>query len=138
MQVKDVMTPEVELAKPDDTLQEAATRMRCWNLGFLPVSENDRLVGVMTDRDIVIRAVCEGKDPKTTLVRDTMTTQVIYCFDDQPLDEAADIMESRKVRRLMVLDRSKRLVGVVTLKDLAQDPGVEIRVGEVLERVTSQ
>ncbi len=138
MLVKDVMTSEVELAAPDDTLQEAATRMRCWNLGFLPVSENDRLVGVMTDRDIVIRAVCEGKDPKTTLVRDTMTTQVIYCFDDQPLDEAADIMESRKVRRLMVLDRSKRLVGVVTLKDLAQDPGVEIRGGEVLERVTSQ
>jgi CBS domain-containing protein len=138
MQVKDVMTPEVELAAPDDTLQEAATRMRCWNVGILPVRENDRLVGVLTDRDIVIRSVCEGRDPKQTLVREAMTPQVVYCFDDQDLAEAADLMEAKKVRRLVVLNRAKRLVGVVSVDDLAQEAAIELRVGEVLERVTSQ
>jgi predicted transcriptional regulator len=136
MQVKDVMSHTVEMAVPDDTLQEAATRMRCWNVGILPVKEDDRLVGVITDRDIVMRAVCDAKDMKQTRVRDVMTPRVISCFEDQSLEEAAELMKAEKVRRLMVLNRAKGLVGVVALQDLAQ--ALEPRVGEVLERVSIQ
>ncbi len=136
MQVKDVMSHTAEMAAPDDTLQEAATRMRCWNVGILPVKEDDRLVGVITDRDIVMRAVCDAKDMKQTRVRDVMTPKVISCLDDQSLEEAAELMKAEKVRRLMVLDRAKRLVGVVALQDIAQ--ALEPRVGEVLERVSIQ
>ncbi|HLL56155.1 MAG TPA: CBS domain-containing protein [Myxococcaceae bacterium] len=136
MQVKDVMSQTVEMAVPDDTLQEAATRMRCWNVGILPVKEGDRLVGVITDRDIVMRAVCEAKDMKQTRVRDVMTQKVISCFADQSVEEAAELMKAEKVRRLMVLDRAQGIVGVVALQDIAQ--ALEPRVGEVLERVSVQ
>ena len=136
MQVKDVMSQTVEMAVPDDTLQEAATRMRCWNVGILPVKEGDRMVGVITDRDIVMRAVCEAKDMKQTRVRDVMTQKVISCFADQSVEEAAELMKAEKVRRLMVLDRAQGIVGVVALQDIAQ--ALEPRVGEVLERVSVQ
>jgi len=135
MRVRDVMTRDVEMTHPEATLQDAALRMRQSNVGFLPVGQGDRLVGVLTDRDIVLRAVSLGRDPTATRVKDAMTPQVLYCFEDQLVEEAADAMELRVVRRLVVLDRDKRLVGIVSLDDLATVPTVEARVGEVLERM---
>jgi CBS domain-containing protein len=116
MQVKDIMTPGVECIRPDDTLQNAARKMRDLDVGPLPVcGDNDRLAGMITDRDIVVRAIADGKDPKATKVREAMTDEIIYCFEDQDVQEAARTMQERQVRRLVVLNRDKRLVGIVSL-----------------------
>jgi CBS domain-containing protein len=123
MQLRDVMTKDVKLTDPGMTLKGAATLMRDGDFGLLPVGENDRLVGTITDRDIVVSAVAEGKDPNTATVRDAMSEGVLYCFEDQPADEAADVMRERQVRRLPVLNRDKRLVGIVALADLAVESG---------------
>src|SRR5690242_20038396 len=137
MQLKDIMTPKPECIGPEATLQEAARRMRDLDVGPLPVcGENDRLAGMITDRDITVRAVAEGKDPKTTPVREAMTKDVIYSFEDQDVQEAARTMQERQVRRLVVLDRDKRLVGIVSLGDLAVETGDRQRAGEVLQDVS--
>ena len=135
VRICDAMTRDVELTAPDATLQEAASRMKDCGVGMLPVGENDRLVGVITDRDITVRAVARGMDPKSSRVRDAMTPQVLYCFEDQPIAEAAQMMEKKVVRRLIVLNRRTRMVGMISLDDLARLPGEARRVGEVLERV---
>jgi CBS domain-containing protein len=118
MKVKDVMTRDVELTSPDATLREAAQRMAKLDVGALPVGENDKLVGMITDRDIAIRAVAQGKGPDGK-VRDAMTTEVKYCFEDDDLDQVAQAMAENKVQRLPVMGHDKRLVGIVSLGDLA-------------------
>ena len=119
MKIRDVMTRDTKLTSPDDTLRHAAQMMTACDCGVLPVAEGDRLVGMITDRDIAIRAVAEGKSPDT-LVREVMTQEVLYCFDDQELEEVARNMADIKVRRLPVLNRSKHLVGIVSLGDLSR------------------
>jgi CBS domain-containing protein len=137
MQIKDIMTANPECIRPDATIQEAACRMRDLDVGSLPVcGENDRLVGMITDRDISVRAVAEGKDPKTTPVREAMTRDVIYCFEDQNVQEAARMMQERRIRRLVVLNRDKRLAGIVSLGDLAVETGDRQTAGEVLQDVS--
>ena len=123
MKVAEIMTPNVHLASPDESLQKIAKRMAVDDVGFLPVGENDRLVGTITDRDIVVRAVAEGKDGNAT-VRDVMTKDVKYCFEDEDIDDVVQNMGDIQVRRLPVLNRDKRLVGVVSLADAAlkEDP----------------
>ena len=118
MKVAEVMTRGVEIASPDDTAQKAASRMAELDAGVLPVGENDRLVGMVTDRDIAIRAVAQGKGPDTK-VRDVMTPEVRYCFEDEDLDQAVRNMGENKVRRLPVMGRDKRLVGIVSFGDVA-------------------
>ena len=118
MKVSEVMTRQVAVAAPDDTLQTAAGRMAELDTGVLPVGEGDRLVGMLTDRDIAIRAVAKGKGPDAK-VRDAMTADVKYCFDDEDLDDAVRSMGEQKVRRLPVMSRDKRLVGIVSLGDVA-------------------
>lgn len=119
MQLRDVMTKDVQLTSPNTTIKKAAAAMRESDVGLLPVGENDRLVGTITDRDIAIRAVADGKDPNNTSVRETMSEGIIYCYEDQEVEDAAEMMRTRQVRRLPVLDRDKRLVGIVALGDLA-------------------
>ncbi|ESZ22302.1 MULTISPECIES: CBS domain-containing protein [unclassified Mesorhizobium] len=123
MKVAEIMTPNVHLASPDESLQKIAKRMAVDDVGFLPVGENDRLVGTITDRDIVVRAVAEGKDGNAT-VRDVMTEDVKYCFEDEDIEHVVQNMGDIQVRRLPVLNRDKRLVGVVSLADAAlkEDP----------------
>jgi CBS domain-containing protein len=119
--VKSVMTPNAEVIRPDAPLQEAAAKMADLDVGAIPVCDGERLVGMLTDRDITVRAVARGADPTTTKVRDAMTTALHYVFDDEPIQRAVETMQRRRIRRLPVLDRNKRLVGIVALADLAVD-----------------
>lgn len=119
MKVCDAMSRDVQIASPKQSIRDAARIMAKIDAGALPVGENDRLVGVITDRDIAIRAVAEGKAP-TTKIRDVMSQEVLYCFDDQDLEEVAQNMGEMKIRRLPVVNRDKRLVGIISLGDLAR------------------
>ena len=135
MQIKQIMTKGVEVIRPDDTLQEAARKMKSNDIGPLPVCDGDRLLGMITDRDIIVRATAEGRDPKTTPVKDAMTPDVVYCYDDQDVEEAASLMKERQLRRLVVLNRNKKLVGILSLGDIASDTDEELS-GEILGRVS--
>jgi CBS domain-containing protein len=118
MIVRDAMSPEVQLCTPDDTLKDAAEAMAALGVGLLPVTDNERLVGMITDRDIAIRGVALGRGPDSR-VGDIMTAEVKYCYDDQDLDDVAANMGDIQVRRLPVVDRDKRLVGIIALGDIA-------------------
>jgi nucleotide-binding universal stress UspA family protein/CBS domain-containing protein len=135
MQVKDVMTRSVELVDPGATVEAAAHEMATRGIGFVPVSQADRVVGVLTDRDIAVRVTAKALDPRTTRARDVMTPDVVSCFDDQSVEEAARLMEREQVRRLVVVNRNDRLVGIVSLEDLARDTGYAELTGEVLEHL---
>src|SRR5262245_35118104 len=118
MRIHNAMTRAVHIANPAQPIREAAHVMAEIDAGALPVGENDRLVGMITDRDIAVRAVAMGKGPDTP-VREVMSQDVCYCFEDQEIDEVADNMADEKVRRLPVVSRQKRLVGIVSLGDIA-------------------
>ena len=118
--IKDIMSRDLHVVSPDDSLQDAAKQMRSHDVGFLPVVDGQRLVGAITDRDIAVRAVADGKDPKKTKVKDFASQDVAWCYDDQTPDEAAKMMKDKEVRRVMVVDHdSRQLVGVVSVGDLA-------------------
>lgn len=118
MKVAEVMTRAVRVAVPNQSIQDVARIMSELDLGVLPVGENDRLVGMITDRDIAVRGIAQGKGPDTP-VREVMTSDVKYCFEDEECDHVARNMADEQVRRLPVVDRDKRLVGVLSLGDLA-------------------
>lgn len=133
MKVADVMTRGAQIARPDETLQQVARRMAAEDIGFMPVGDDDHLVGMITDRDIVIRAVAAGRG-YDTLVREIMTKDVKYCFDDENMDEVAQNMGDIQVRRLPVVNRDKRLIGVVSLADGALKDSPEV-IGIALSAV---
>ena len=120
MNIAQIMTSDVELAAPSTSIVEAARRMRDEDVGALPVGEDDRLVGMVTDRDIAVRGVAEGKAPDDCAVRDVMSDGIYWCYDDEDAERAAEVMAEHKVRRLPIVNRDKRLVGVVSLADLAR------------------
>lgn len=130
MQVSKLMTRDVQLITPTQTIRDAARMMLELDAGALPVQQDDRLVGMITDRDIAVRAVAEGKSPDT-LVREVMSSEVLYCFDDQEIKDIARNMGEVKVRRLPVLNRDKRLVGIVSLGDLALNKEPELTASAV-------
>lgn len=119
-QLKELMTRDVKVITPDKSIQEAAKMMRDGNFGMLPVEENDRMIGAISDRDIAMRAVAEGRDFSTE-VRDVMSTGIAWAYEDETVEEAVAIMSERQVRRLPVVNRAKRLVGIVALGDLASE-----------------
>ena len=119
MRVKEAMTREVRIANPGQTIREVAKIMAEIDAGSMPVGENDRLVGMITDRDIAIRAIAAGKGPDTP-VRDVMSSEVKYCFEDEDLEHVAHNMGDIQVRRLPVVNRDKRLVGIISFGDVAQ------------------
>jgi CBS domain-containing protein len=136
MQIKEIMTREPVVIGPDVVLKRAAERMRDLDSGVIPVGQNDRLVGMLTDRDITIRATAAGKDPNQTRVEEVMTPDVVYCFEDDDAVAAANIMEEHQLRRLIVLNRDKRLVGILSLGDLAVHTGDDRLAGQVAEAVS--
>ena len=119
MQAKDIMSKKPEFAPPTWTLKQAADQMRTHDYGFLPIGENDRLIGAVTDRDLTIRAVAEGRDPNRTTVRDIMTKGIHFCLDTDKLESVVKQMESLQVRRLVVLNKEKRMIGIISLGDIA-------------------
>jgi len=136
MQLRDIMTPNVEVARPDMPLREAAARMREINVGVMPVVDGEQLVGILTDRDIAVRAVADGDDPNATTVAEVMSGDVTFCYDDQPVEEAAELMEQLQIRRLPILDRDERLVGIISLGDLVVDGQDEKLKAQVVEGVS--
>jgi CBS domain-containing protein len=117
MQIGDIMTRNVHLVRPEETLQYAASLMAEWDIAFLPVADASGLVGTLTDRDIILRAVAPGLDAETTKVADIMTTNITYCYDDDDPAHVLGNMQSLHLRRLAVLDRQDRLAGVVSQTD---------------------
>ena len=130
MKIGEAMSIDVRISSPSQSIREAAIMMAEIDAGVLPVGENDRLVGMITDRDIAIRAVAAGKGPDTP-VRDIMSKEVSYCFEDEEVDDVAEQMADAKLRRLPVLSRAKRLVGIVSLGDIATADG-PANAGEAL------
>jgi CBS domain-containing protein len=131
------MTGVVECIRPEASIAAAAQKMKDLDVGALPVcGDNDRLAGMITDRDITTRATAARRDPGGTFARDVMTPNIIHVFEDQDITEAAQLMKENQVRRLVVLDRDKRLVGIVSLGDLAVDTRDEELVGATLEAVS--
>ena len=131
MKVREAMTLDVRLVKPDQPIREAAKLMGELDIGALPVEENDRLVGMITDRDIAVRAVAAGRGPDTA-IREVMSGEIKYCYEDQSVDEVTQNMGELRIRRLPVLTRDKRLIGILSLGDLAIDEGARDEAGEAL------
>jgi CBS domain-containing protein len=136
--VKKIMSPNVEVVSPTTTLSEIANRMKSLDTGFIPVCDGKRLQGTITDRDIVIRCLAENRDPKQTRASDIMTHDVLYCYEDQSVTEAAELMQKKQVRRIVVVDRNKNLAGVVSLGDIATGTGKNKLSGQTLEDVSSK
>ena len=137
MRVKEVMTRGVECVRPEDSIAAAAQKMKDLDVGALPVcGDGDRLKGMITDRDITVRATAGCCDPGGTCVQDVMTPNIIYVFEDQDITEAARLMKENQVRRLVVLNGDKRLAGIVSLGDLAVDTRDEELSGATLEAVS--
>jgi CBS domain-containing protein len=135
MQIKDIMIHNPEVVRPDELLQEVAEKMEVLEVGALPVCDGDQLIGLLTDRDITVRATVAGCDPAMTQVCDVISTNLVYCFEDQDVTEAAELMEIQQVRHLPVLNRHYRLVGIVSLDDLATGGDVKL-AGETLKEVS--
>lgn len=119
MQAKDIMCKKHEFLPPTATLKEVAAKMDSINCGFVPIGLNDRLIGAVTDRDIAIRAVAKGKDPNTTTAQDVMTKSIEFCFETDDLTDVVAHMEQSKIRRIVVLDKDKRMTGIISLGDVA-------------------
>jgi CBS domain-containing protein len=135
MKIKEVMTPDVSYVGPDTSILEIARKMRDADIGSTPVIENDRLVGMITDRDIVVRVVAEGRPTQTATARDAMSPGILYCFDDDSVEDVLEKMGDQQIRRLPVINRDKRLVGVVSLGDLSLT-GKRKAAGEALQEIS--
>jgi CBS domain-containing protein len=135
MKVRDIMTPNVRCIAPETSLKEAATLMNDLDVGALPICDHDRLAGMLTDRDIALKGVARGCDPEKTPARDAMTQGIVFIYDDQDVGEAARLFETKQIRRLPVLNHERRMVGIVSLGDLAVNAGEGIG-GEALKEVS--
>lgn len=136
MKVKDAMHSGVTWVGPDTRIADIARMMRDEDIGSVPIGENDRLVGMVTDRDIAIKALADGRDAASMTARDVMSGPILYCRADQELDDAVQYMESKKVRRLPVIDTNKRMVGILSLGDVAAAGGPELS-GEMAQAVSA-
>lgn len=139
MRLDECMTKGVECIRPEATLQEAARKMRDLDVGTLPVcGDDERPLGILTDRDITVRAVANGQNPASAKVEDSMTSSVVYCYEDQAVDEAVRLMEDQQIRRVVVLDRDMRLTGIISLGDLAVSGSKERELAaEALEAIST-
>src|SRR5499426_2210791 len=135
MKIQKLMSQSVQYIEPTTPIAKAAEKMRELDIGFLPICDNDRLVGTITDRDITIRSVAQGRDPRLAPVEEIMTPSVFYCYGDDDLEHVAKYMQEKEVRRMLILDRQKRLAGVVSLGDIARASGEKQLAGETLGEI---
>ncbi len=133
--IREVMTRDVEVINPNDTLRDAAEKMRSLNVGAIPVCDGQRVLGMLTDRDIVVRAIALGRDANSTQVADAMSSGIAYCFDDEDADSVLDKMRDKQIRRFIVVDHNKKLVGIVAIGDFTGAVS-ERKVGEALEGIS--
>lgn len=136
MKVGDVMTTGFEMIDSTSSLIAAAEKMKSLNVGFLPVREGSRLIGLLTDRDIVVRGLAEGLNPGTTQVKDIISSEIVYCYDDDSVEDAVKLMEDHQVRRLIVCGHDQTPVGIVSTGDIAVKAGQDRLSGELLERIS--
>lgn len=134
-QLKDVMSHDVKVVFPDATIKDAARQMRDGDFGLMPVGENDRMIGTISDRDITIRAVADGRSPDTK-VRDVMSEDVLWAYENDSVEKACQIMSENQVRRLPIVNADKRLVGIVALGDVAVDGAGSDTAGEALSGIS--
>ena len=134
--VSAAMHKGAEWVGPQTPITEIAKRMRELDVGSIPVGEDDRLIGMVTDRDIICRGIAEGRDAKKLTARDVMTSGIIYCRDHDSIDEALKIMESKKIRRLPVIDDKKRLVGMLSFGDISHAAQPK-QAGELMAAVSA-
>ena len=137
MKVKDVMSRDPFVCDPDTPIAEIAAQMRDLEIGLIPVCDGKHLEGIITDRDIIVRAVAEELDPIATVAEEVMSTDVIFCFQDEDLTNVAQLMEENQIRRLVVLDQNKKLVGVISLGDLATKANIPAVVAQTLREISS-
>src|SRR2546428_2525850 len=135
MNIHEIMSKDVECVEPSLPIGKAAKKMRELDIGFLPICENGKLVGTVTDRDITIRSVAQGRDPRLAPVSEIMSQDVFYCYDDEDVERVAQYMQEKEVRRMVILNRQKRLVGVVSLGDIAKTSGEKQVAGETLGEI---
>jgi CBS domain-containing protein len=136
MKINEIHTRDPEVISPEAMICEAAQKMAEHDIGMLPVCDGERLVGSITDRDLVIRAMAQGYDPLNTKVKDMMSHGICYCFEDDSLEEVARVMEEKQIRRMPILNSDKRLIGIVSLGDLAVRSTNRDLTEEVLERIS--
>ncbi|NIP42289.1 MAG: CBS domain-containing protein [candidate division Zixibacteria bacterium] len=136
MKTKEIMREDIKLIHPERTLTEAAKKMQQFDIGALPVVDEDKVVGMITDRDILVRAVAEGANPDQTKTGDVMTKEVVTVYDDQDVEEAKKLMKENQIRRLVILNRDNQVSGVISLGDLATAAFDREDSGEVLEKVS--
>jgi len=137
MKAKDLMSTNPEIISPQTTLKQAAEKMRDQDIGFLPVGENDRLVGAITDRDIVVRGIANGIEDVNASVKDVMTDEIRYCFENDELDKVADMMSKLQIRRLVVLNDNKRITGIISLGDVATKSQDSKLTGNVTKEISA-
>jgi CBS domain-containing protein len=135
MKIHEIMSANVECITPDTTIATAAETMRTLDVGFLPICENDRVIGTVTDRDITIRSVAQGRDPRLATVSEIMSPQAYSCYEDDDVGLVGRQMQEKEVRRMLILNRQGKLVGVVSLGDIAKAGGVEQLAGETLGEI---
>lgn len=136
MKVKEAMSKKPDFIPPTMNLTDASKEMLKYDFGFLPIGENDRLIGTVTDRDITIRAIAKGKDPNKTLVKDVMTDEILYCFEEDELEKAAQSMGEEQIHRLVVLNKDKRMTGVLSIGDLARSDEDNKLLGLVIKMIS--
>lgn len=136
MKIQDIMTRDPQVIHPEATIGEAAQKMKRLDVGSLPVCNGRRVLGMITDRDITTRATASGADPRSTRVQDVMSADIVYCYEDQDVREAADVMARHQIRRLPILNRDKDLVGIVSLGDISVDAGSDRMSGDTLEDIS--
>ena len=134
--IKDIMTSDVHVILPECNIQEAAQKMLNLDVGALPVCDGEKILGIVTDRDITLRAVALGRDIQNAKAREIMSSPIVYCFENQDIEEVSRIMEVQQIRRLVVLSQEKKLVGIVSLGDVAVKTGRDDLAGEILEKVS--
>jgi len=138
MLVKEAMHKQAHFLPPEARLADVADEMKNNDFGFMPIGDNDRIVGVCTDRDLVIEGLINGKEPDKLCAKDVMTKKVLYCFEEDDIKDAVKSMEDQKIRRLIVLDKGKRMTGILSMGDIARKSHDDQLCGELIEGVSEE